>query len=372
MRLLHVADVHLGASLSAFGNAAEARRRAIVGAFRQLPQLATTHRADALLVAGDLFDGPEPGVAARAAAAEVFAELIDSGRPVFAVPGNHDSHHFQPNPYRDDLGGAQILLEASMGEPASAETANGTLHVYGVAYDPAIGADPLEGFVRSSLPGTHVALLHGSIPSAPQWNASPNGFTLLPDALRHLDVDYIALGDHHRYRDAGSFDGLPACYPGSFAAINLAEVGPRGVVLVELDDDAPPRTRLIPSGVEEVVDLGRLDVSDSNSALEIVQKVTEQLPQGGIPLVELVGIPRFPLDEVALTEALIGRFGHARVSDETRFVGSQRLDEIARQDTIAAHVVRLGRRRMEQAADERGRRVADRALRIALREMGVE
>ena len=55
-----------------------------------------------------------------------------------------------------------------------------------------------------------------------------------------------------------------------------------------------------------------------------------------------------------------------------QYVSSDRLDEIAALDTVAAHVVRLARERIDHAGDERQRRIADRALRIALGQMGVE
>ncbi len=60
IRFLHVADVHLGASYAAFGPLAEARRQEVLDAFRNLPQVAETERVHAVLIAGDLFDGPRP------------------------------------------------------------------------------------------------------------------------------------------------------------------------------------------------------------------------------------------------------------------------------------------------------------------------
>jgi hypothetical protein len=69
---------------------------------------------------------------------------------------------------------------------------------------------------------------------------------------------------------------------------------------------------------------------------------------------------------------LVGRYGHARVTDETRFVSAGRLDEIAAHDTVAAHLVRLAREHVAGVGDAGARRITDRALRIALRELGVE
>ena len=48
-----------------------------------------------------------------------------------------------------------------------------------------------------------------------------------------------------------------------------------------------------------------------------------------------------------------------------------RLDAIAEDDTVAGHVVRLGRARVAAASDDAERAVAERALRIALHALGV-
>jgi DNA repair exonuclease SbcCD nuclease subunit len=369
VRLLHVADVHLDAAYAAFGALADARRSAVIEAFRGLPALAARHAVDAVLVAGDLFDRPTPRVVARAAAAEAFAALVRDGRPVFVVPGNHDSNHFQPHPYRDELGGAELLLEPAFGPPRSAATAAGPLHVYGLSHDPGLPGDPLQGFRRSPAAGVHVVLLHGPVHGAPQWGASPNALRLLPEELARFDVDYVALGDFHRPR---RLDPAPAWYPGSFAAVDLTETGPRGFLLVDVEPGQAPRTEHVPSGVAPVVDLGRLDVGSCATLLDVVAAVSARTPAAAIPLVVLEGTPRFALDGAEVAEALIGRYGHARVIDETRFVSAARLDEIAAHDTVAAHLVRLARERSAGAGDAAARRIADRALRIALRELGVE
>ena len=76
LRILHLADVHIGASMSAFGDAAEARRRSLLEAFRGLPEFARREDAHAVLVAGDVFDRPEPDAESRAAVAETFARVV--------------------------------------------------------------------------------------------------------------------------------------------------------------------------------------------------------------------------------------------------------------------------------------------------------
>jgi predicted MPP superfamily phosphohydrolase len=405
LRLLHLADVHLGASFSAFGRLAASRQVAVLDAFRSIPELATREGAHAVLIAGDLFDRPQPPGAVLAAARETLRRMVEAGLPVFVVPGNHDPITVHPHPYRDLPPGVCFFTEPVFGAPVSVETPAGPLNVYGIAFDPAKEREPLRTFRRAGLPGAHVVLLHGSVQGTSHWSASPNVLKLTADALAALGVDYIALGDHHRPRPPHEFDAagsLPACYSGSFAALDLTETGPRGFVVVDIEPGRPPVVRHVPSSVPRVEDVGEVDVSALESDAAVADAVAAALAAalaagdtrdahaaagrpadretaGGeaaassadelsaaIPVVRLVGTPAFPLDPDRVRDYLAERFGHAGVRDDSRYYASARLDALEQTDTVAGHVVRLGRRRIASAATDAERRVAERALRIAL------
>ena len=402
MRLLHLADVHLAASFSGFGDLAGDRAGEQLDAFRGIPELAAEERVDAVLVAGDLFDGPQPDARTLAAARDTLRKLVDLCIPVFMVPGNHDSVTLKLNPYRELARGSRVVVQdaqengarkwpvedetgrrlaekhsayilAGPGfqEPVTVETESGPLHVYGFAYDGAECHDPLATFRRSGAPGVHVALLHAAVHDAAHWQASGNGLTATSDALQLLNVDYVGLGDQHRPRLPEEFDGLPACYPGSFAATDLTEVGPRGYVLVDIEPGAPPRVEHRDAGVRPVAAV-ELDVSAARDDVEVAESAVRALPDRCVPVVRLVGEPPFPLDADAVATELRERYGHASVVDETRYFAAERLDELAGRDTVVGHLVRLGRQRVEAAATADEREVAQQALRVALRALGAD
>src|SRR5205814_8638251 len=56
LRLLHTADVHLGARHTDLGEQAAAQRERQFAAFRTAVDLAITEKVDVVLIAGDLFD----------------------------------------------------------------------------------------------------------------------------------------------------------------------------------------------------------------------------------------------------------------------------------------------------------------------------
>lgn len=371
IRLLHLADVHLGAPLGGFETAAESRSRELLRAFRRIPDLARREKADALLIAGDLFDGPRPPDQAVAAVRETVRRLREAGVHVFAVPGNHDALPLDPGLYDDALDGAVVFREPAFGDPVDVDLDGERLHVYGLAHDPAEEPEPLSTFRRSEAPGHHVVLLHGSVPDAPHWEGGAS-LRLPLEALAALEADYIALGDHHAFRPPGEFpDGVPACYSGSFAGLDRTEVGPRGVAVVELAEGRKPAVRLRPSGVKPLMRVEDFDVTRAEDELSVADRIAAALPGDVLPIVRLVGEPSFPLDPDRVRIQLRERCGWAAVEDETRYYDSGRLEEVARQRTVAGHVARLGLRRARAADDEEERRAVDEGLRIALRALGV-
>jgi DNA repair exonuclease SbcCD nuclease subunit len=373
IRLLHVADIHIGASMSSFGDAAEARRRSLLDAFRKLPEISRREAVHAVLVAGDLFDRPAPDPESRATVAETFARLSEDGRPVLVVPGNHDSSTLHHHPYAEPLGGARVFLGPAF-ERQTVETRGGPLHVYGLAYDLGRVDDPLSTYARADLPGVHVVLLHGSVEFSPHWKIGKNALRLPLEDLARLECDYVALGDYHGFRAPERFRGdspARACYPGSFAALDLTETGPRGFVIAELEPGRPPRVAHHPSAVPLLQDLGEIDVGGATDHDEVMRRIAQRAGVGALPVARLTGVPDFPLDADVLSHRLEERYGFARVFDASTFYASARLDRIADDDTVAGHVVRLGRRAIDAAGDPDAGAIAERALRIALRALEV-
>jgi len=367
IRILHIADVHLGASYSAFGPHAPVRAEEVLDAFRALPELADRHRVHAVLVAGDLFDSPKPPTQLVASATEVFRRLKTAGCHVFVVPGNHDAIYRNPGLYEGDLGGVHLFRQPTFEDPVCVEVGGSTLAVYGIAYDWAREAHPLTTFRRGDVSGVHVAMLHASVPDSPHWHEGSALRAPIED-LAGLEADYIALGDHHRFRPPARFGGgqIPACYSGSFAGVDLTETGPRGYAVVTLQPGAPPRVEHHASGVRSVEPLDPVDVGNLASDEEILRVLGETARAGTVPLVTLTGEPPFPPHIEQIHLHLRERFGHAVVRDETRFYASDTFQRLAGERTIVGHVARLGLRRIETAHDELDRSTAERALRLAL------
>jgi DNA repair protein SbcD/Mre11 len=88
MRLLHTADWHAGRNLRGLDRTPEIR-----DALKEILGIAVSEKVDAVLVAGDVFDTPNPSAEAEAAVYDFFLELGAKGIPSVVIAGNHDSAH---------------------------------------------------------------------------------------------------------------------------------------------------------------------------------------------------------------------------------------------------------------------------------------
>src|SRR4029077_15866686 len=90
LRLVHTADVHLGARHTDLGDQAAAQRERQFAAFRATVDLALAEKVDLFLIAGDLFDSnTQPRRSVERVAAEL-KRLADARIRTVIIPGTHD------------------------------------------------------------------------------------------------------------------------------------------------------------------------------------------------------------------------------------------------------------------------------------------
>lgn len=86
MKLLHISDLHIGKRVNEFSMIEDQKY-----ILRQILAIADDQRADAVMIAGDIYDKPVPSAEAVQVFDWFLTELADRGKQVYAVSGNHDS-----------------------------------------------------------------------------------------------------------------------------------------------------------------------------------------------------------------------------------------------------------------------------------------
>src|ERR671925_1673581 len=86
MRFLHTSDWHVGRTIRG-----RSRIEEFAAALDEVVAIARDQAVDAVLIAGDLFDGRAVNADAERLVFETLARLAEAKVAVVAIPGNHDS-----------------------------------------------------------------------------------------------------------------------------------------------------------------------------------------------------------------------------------------------------------------------------------------
>ena len=241
-RLVHMADVHLGARHHDLGEAAARQRERQFDAFRRAIDLALEERVDLVLVAGDLFDSnQQPRRSVERAAAE-FRRLATTGIRTVIIPGTHDV--YDPSSiYRvHDLAAlagqkpeADLVVVLT---PERPEVLFPTLDV--IVYGRVAPTKRMEGSPLAGLPAAgedrarwRVGMVHGSLLVPGKVEVDDVIFTEKEVAASRLD--YLALGHWHSFRQGVQGDTTWA-YPGAPEPVAVDQDGAGHVALVDLQE----------------------------------------------------------------------------------------------------------------------------------------
>ncbi|MEO8468408.1 MAG: DNA repair exonuclease [Chloroflexota bacterium] len=239
LRLLHTADVHLGARYADLGEAATAQRERQFAAFRASIDLAIAEKVDLFLVVGDLFDSNvQPRRSVDRVAAEL-KRLVDERIRAVLIPGTHDVYD-RASIYRSyDLpavAGANgtdfVTLLTPEQSSVRLETLDLTVHAHVFATKRA-PRSPLAGLDVSDDPSTwQVGMIHGSIAIPKQ--TEHDEVVITTDEIAASKLDYLALGHWHS-SSRGKAGSTVYAYSGAPEPVALDQDRAGKVLLVSLD-----------------------------------------------------------------------------------------------------------------------------------------
>ncbi|MYC32407.1 MAG: hypothetical protein F4X64_04445 [Chloroflexi bacterium] len=219
IRIIHTSDTHLGDDWDP--DAAKRALSAVVDGVHTL-------NADALLIAGDVFDNARISDALL----EFFvSEMARAVVPAVILPGNHDLYDYASLYLRAPFEAASENLHIIRGTHGATLTLPElTLDVWGRAMDSHTPAfRPLAGVPRERNGNWLVGMAHGHFhfPDDTEERSSP----IHPHEIAGSACDYIALGHWERFEDV-SQNGVTAYYSGS----PMGAASERGHVAVNVVD----------------------------------------------------------------------------------------------------------------------------------------
>ena len=262
MRLAHISDLHLGKRVNEFSMLED--QRYIV---KQIESILEEEAADAVLIAGDVYDKPvPPGEAVRLFDGFLTA-LADRGIHVFVISGNHDSPeriafgsrlmeksrvymapvydgHVSPIELRDAYGSVYVYMLPFV-KPAVVKKCwpEEGIETYEDAVGCAVAHMKEEVFVPEA---RNVLVAHQLVIGASRCDSEEVSVGGLDQVSAGLfrDFDYTALGHIHGPQNAGG-DRIRYC--GSPLKYSFSEAGHvKSVTIVDLEEKGNVRVRTRP------------------------------------------------------------------------------------------------------------------------------
>ena len=264
MRLIHLSDLHIGKRVNEVSMLEDQEY-----VLRQILQIIDTEKADAVLIAGDVYDKSIPPAEAVTLFDDFLCRLAKRDLPVFIISGNHDS------PERLAFGNR--LLEHSgihispvysgKIEPVTLTDEYGTVNfwllpfvkpVHVKRFYPDEGIESYTDAIRTAIQhmaldksARNVLLTHQFVTGAATCESEEVsvGGTDNVDAEVFEDFDYVALGHIHRPQNMGSprlrYCGSPLKYSFSEAghqkSVTVVELGAKGDLQVRTVPLSPRR-----------------------------------------------------------------------------------------------------------------------------------
>lgn len=376
MRILHLADLHLGASHDYLGERSPERAFDFEKAFTSSVRFAAdpSNRVDVVVIAGDLLDSPHPAPGLQGLTVGRLSDLSKKGIPTVLLPGTHDSHLVTGSAYKQmaAIPDVHVITAPSVEEPLELLIKGERAFFYGAAYDPHYTRDPFASLRRLDLPGLHVAVLHASLEGSPEWTYRRKDMPISREAIGDSGMDYVALGHYHNFRTE-AVNGVTYCYPGTLEGKRFGENGPRYRVVAEVEAGRCVIHKEVCN--RRTLDVCRVDMSlcSMDSDAELVEHLSGRADPDLILRVVLQGTAPYSPTPSFVQEALAGRFFYLEVKDETAVVGSEWIEQVAREPGVAGAFVRRLTERIslaDEAGDAAEKQLLEEALKVGLAAFG--
>lgn len=279
MKLLHCGDLHLDSALNANleGEKRKQRKSELVLTFVRMAEYAAAHAADAVLIAGDLFDGSHVTKRTQNLVKETILRF--PALDFFYLRGNHDMDNcltaWEEPPDNLKLFGTEWTYYR-----------HGNVVIAGAEFA-GENAAALYDSLLLDRNDCNLVMLHGQ---TEKYRSAEKAETVQLGALKNKSIDYLALGHIHSYR----YEPLDArgvyCYCGCPEGRGFDECGEKGFVWLEIQEKKVTHT-FVPFASRTVQE-AFVDISGAESTAsveQIMRGALQSFPEKDMVKVTLTG-----------------------------------------------------------------------------------
>ncbi len=367
VKILHLADLHIGAAVSGLGTRAESRRAETLITFERIIALAKAQKVDILLIAGDLFHSNRIEKSFIDRVFECFA-LIPEIKIVFAA-GNHDPLSFESPFTTRELPDNLHILDT---EDSFIEFPALSTRVYGKSFKEVYMAGSRRFSLETDDNFINIMCIHGELKADLNSNYNP----LTAEFIENCGMDYVALGHIHKRTEIGKIGNTYCAYCGCGEGQGFDELGQKGVYLGEVSKTGCD-LQFVPTAKRMHI-AENVDISDVLSSTEIADKILETLRDkysdsfaDNLYKIVLTGsIDEQTVINLAEIESRLNEFLYfAKVRNKTQLAID--LEVLAQEKTLKGIFVKKMLEKLDSASDEEKPQITA-ALQLGLRAFNTE
>ncbi|MDP4179275.1 MAG: DNA repair exonuclease [Bacillota bacterium] len=227
IKLLHCADIHIGAELSYIGNKSKQRREEILMTFDKIVSICGEENIQLLLIAGDLFQSSNMD---KDIVSSVKKSLKKIPNTIVAIaPGNHDYISIDSF-YLDEDWPENVHIFKS--ELEFIEFKELGLRLWGAGFTSSYitssmlsSAESINNFQDNMV---NICIIHGDLISE---NQTSNYNPISVSQLKSSGMDYVALGHIHKRTEILKAGNTYYAYSGCCEGEGFDELGEKGVIM---------------------------------------------------------------------------------------------------------------------------------------------
>lgn len=224
MKIIHCADVHLDSPMRTHLSLEQARQRniEITQTFVRMTEYAAKNDVQAVLIAGDWFDSKR---VSKNTISYVLAAIQKTPKvQYYYLRGNHDEA-------ADAFGGQSVPNNLRRFCDKWDTFSCGNCAISGIEITPD-NAETLYNTVPHYEGAKNILVMHGQV-------GSTSGVDRVNlELLKNKGIDYLALGHLHEYQESALDRNGKYCYSGCLEGRGFDECGPKGFVLLEIDENS--------------------------------------------------------------------------------------------------------------------------------------
>lgn len=346
MKWIHMGDLHLDSPFASITDPLKAaqRREELNGCIRSVIDYAKRRQIHVVLIAGDLFDSEQPRIGLFRAVMEQMGRAAEIR--FFIAPGNHDPYHSRSLYALETLPANVTVFGKEVGR---VELDEGVV-LYGRGFTHAHELRSLLHGFRAEAQRPSIFLAHGELGKTGQYGP------ITKEDIANSGVTYLALGHVHQYSGAQREGGTTWAYPGIPMGRGFDEMGQKGFISGEIDQQGV-RLTWVPLPGRQYREL-QVDVTDFVMAEDVAKAIRKKLEQKGrehLYRVVLTGTRSAPgVADAPLLQQMVQQAAfYVEVQDATQ--AAVQWDVVAKESSLRGIFVRRMQQRWKAARSEEER-----------------